>query len=126
MCAKMNLRSVRRYWRERLQRGKWFILYVTLFGGMGRRRSWQDEGFMGRGHLQSSCEPDIYYAGWKLAVDLSHITVVHCRLDSAPVLLVCMYYTSPRAIIYRRFKYYTRYILIIMYDFRMNIFLLFP
>lgn len=56
-------------------------------------------GFMGRGHLQSSSEPNIYYAGWKLAVDLSR-AAVHCRLDSAPVLVLHV-----TAIIYRRFKY---------------------
>lgn len=56
-------------------------------------------GFMGRGHLQSSSEPNIYYAGWKLAVDLSH-AAVHCRLDSAPGLVLHV-----TAIIYRHFKY---------------------
>lgn len=76
-CVKKNCRSG--YWRMSAREIVYFIWHLIRTEGR--------VGFMGQGHLQSSSEPNIYYAGWKLAVDLSH-TVVHCRLDSAPVLVL--------------------------------------
>lgn len=89
-CAKKkNWRSG--YWRMSAREIVYFIWHLIRTEGR--------VGFMGRGHLQSSSEPNIYYAGWKLAVDLSR-AVVRCRLDSAPVLVLHV-----TAIIYRHFKY---------------------
>lgn len=75
------------------------LFYTAPYSDSG-----QDAGFMGRGHLQSSSEPNIYYAGWELAVDLSLNIAVHCRLDSAPVLVLRV-----TTIIYRRFNYVYTY-----------------
>lgn len=97
VCVKKNRRSG--YWRMSAREIVYFIWHLIRTEGR--------TGFMGRGHLQCSSEPDIYYAGWKLAVDLSY-TMVHCRLDSAPVLVLHV-----AAIIYRHFKYahYPRYLM---------------
>lgn len=91
VCVRAKKNCWSGYWQMSAQEIVYFIWHLIQTEGR--------MGFMGRGHLQSSSEPNIYYGGWKLAVDLSY-TMVHCRLDSAPVLVLHV-----TAIIYRHFKY---------------------